>query len=166
MSSQNLSNRDAIAKLKEMAESIDFAMLCSDLTAQPFHAIPMSTKEVDDQGHIWFLSGQDSTHNANIQNDGKVELLYSDPGSMQFLNVFGKAVICKDREILNNLYGSTDDSWFDGIDDPNLTAIEVTPLQAHYWDTKGNKLVALLKMGWGGVTGDQPDLAQHGDLNV
>ncbi|WP_391575340.1 pyridoxamine 5'-phosphate oxidase family protein [Aureliella helgolandensis] len=46
-----------MAKLKELAESIDFAMLCTDLEATPFHAIPMSTRRVDDQGHIWFLSG-------------------------------------------------------------------------------------------------------------
>ncbi|TWT73287.1 pyridoxamine 5'-phosphate oxidase family protein [Allorhodopirellula solitaria] len=166
MSNTDLSNQDAVAKLKELAESIDFAMLCTDMAAKPFHAIPMSTKKVDADGRIWFLSGRDSTHNDNIRRDNQVEVLYSDPSSMRFLNVYGKAEIRRDREILKELYGSADDSWFDGLDDPNLSAIEIAPLQAHYWDVKGNRLVALLKMGWGGVTGSEPDLAQHGDLKM
>lgn len=166
MSNKNLSNRDAIQKLKELAESIDFAMLCTDLAARPFHAIPMSTKRVDDHGRVWFLSGQDSTHNQNIVRDSQIELLYSDPGSMQFLSLFGNAAIRRERSILEDLYASTDDSWFDGVDDPNLTAIEITPVAAYYWDVKGNKLVALLKMGWGGMTGKQPDLGEEGDLSI
>lgn len=166
MSNKNLSNRDAIKKLKELAESIDFAMLCTDLSSRPFHAVPMSTKRVDERGHIWFLSGQNSTHNQNIVRESQIELLYSDPGSMQFLSLFGTAAISRDRSILEDLYGSTDDSWFEGVDDPNLTAIEITPIAAYYWDVKGNKLVALLKMGWGGMTGQHPDVSVEGELSV
>ncbi len=166
MSTKNLDNQEAITKLKELAESIDFAMLCTDLGATPFHAIPMSTKKVDDQGHIWFLSGQDSSHNQNIQREAKVEVLYANSGTMQFLSVFGEAAIRKEPAILKELYQSTDNSWFSGVDDPNLTAIEVAPLEAHYWDVKGNKLTALLKLGWGGLTGERPDYARQGDLKV
>lgn len=166
MTTENLNAQDAVAKIKEMAESIDFTMLCTDLASSPFHAIPMSTKKVDDSGSVWFLSGKDSTHNDNILKQSKVELLYSSPSSMQFLSIFGEASIHTDQAILQSLYGSTDDAWFDGVNDPNLTAIKIKPIDAHYWDTKGNKLVVLMKMGAAAVTGEKADVGKQGDLNV
>jgi len=78
----------------------------------------MSTKRVDEDGAIWFLSGRDSTHNDNILEDSKVELLDSHPGSMRFLIVYGKATIHEDRKVLKELYGKTDDAWFEGLEDP------------------------------------------------
>ncbi len=166
MATKHLQADAALTKIKDMAEAIDFAMLCTNLGSKPFHAIPMSTKRVDEAGSIWFLSGRDSTHNANIQRDHHVELIYSQPSSMRFLNVFGQATICTDRETLASLYGGSDDAWFDGVDDPNLTALEVKPIDAHYWDTKSNRLIALLKMGVSAVTGSNADLGEHGNLTV
>ena len=166
MTTKNLRSSDAALKIKDLAEGIDFAMLCTSLTSKPFHAIPMSTKRVDSDGAIWFLSGRDSTHNSNINKDSKVELLYSNPKSMQFLNVFGDATIQDDIKVLKELYSSTDDAWFGGLNDPNLTAIKVVPLDAHYWDAKSNRLVSLAKMGIAAITGQQPDLIEQGDLKL
>jgi general stress protein 26 len=45
MSQKNLYNQEAKDKIKELAESIDFAMMCTNLQNIPFHSIPMSTKE-------------------------------------------------------------------------------------------------------------------------
>lgn len=166
MSIQNLHDKQAKAKIKELAEAIDFTMMCTDLSSQPFHAIPMSTKRVDEDGSIWFLSGRDSTHNANITKEPAIHLLYSSPSSMQFLIVFGQATIVMDRAALKSLYGKTDDAWFKGLDDPNLSAIKVKPETAHYWDVKGSKLVALLRMGVAALTGTQADVSAEGDLVV
>ena len=156
MSTENLSNTDAINKLKDLATSIDFAMMVTNLSNKPLDAIPMSTKKVDEVGNIWFLSGADSDHNANIAKDA----------DMQFLSVFGKAFVTRDKAILEELYSTTDDSWFDGVEDPNLTAIKFTPSQAQYWDTKNNKFVSLLKMGYAAVTGDKVDVGETGSLNL
>ena len=164
MSTKNLYSEEAKTKIKEMAEDINFTMMATHLSDYPIHTIPMSTKKVDDEGAIWFLSGKDSTHNGNIETDSRVQLLYSDPGSMQFLTIYGKASITRDREILKGLYGQSDDMWFDGVEDPNLTAIRVDPSQANYWDSKHNKLVTIFKMGIGAVTGDNPDIGQTGKI--
>jgi general stress protein 26 len=166
MSKNNLYDSAAIEKLKELAEGIDFAMLATNLKSHPLHAIPMSTKKVDEQGLIWFLSGQDSTHNQNIARDPKVQLFYAQPNSMQFLNVFGEATITKDKSVLKQLYGKSDDAWFKGIDDPNLTAISVRPIEAFYWDPKNNRLVTLAKMAISALTGSEPDMMDQGKLKV
>lgn len=164
MNNDNLYSSEAKMKIKEMAEAIDFTMLATDLKTLPLHMIPMSTKKVDDQGNIWFLSNKNSTHNQNILNNSNVHLIYIDKGSMQFLNVYGSATISTDRNVIEELYGKADDTWFDGKDDPNITAISIRPTESYYWDPKNNKLVTLVKMGVGAITGNKPDLMDVGIL--
>ncbi len=166
MSIKNLYNTQAKEKIEELAVSIDFCMMATDLGKAPFHIIPMSTKKVDDEGAIWFLSGKNSSHNKNIKADSRAYVLYSDPGSFEFLSVYGTAMITDDQKILDSLYGKSDDAWFEGKNDPNLSAIKILPEEAHYWDTKDGKLVSLLKMGVGAITGNEPDLGEEGSLNI
>lgn len=164
MSTENLYNDEAKKKIKEMAEDIDFTMMATNLKKTPLHMVPMSTKKVDEQGNIWFLSNKNSTHNKNIMEDAHLHLIYSDISDMQFLNVFGTATITTDRQVVDELYGKADDTWFEGKDDPNITAISVKPTEAFYWDPKNNKLVTLVKMGLGAITGDEPDTMDFGKL--
>mgnify|MGYP000518502371 CR=1 FL=1 len=164
MSTENLYNEEAKAKIKEMVEDIDFAMMATHLSKHPIHTIPMSTKKVDDEGAIWFLSGKDSTHNSNIETDSRVQLLYSKPGSMQFLTLYGRAYITTEHSILKELYSQSDDMWFDGLEDPNLTAICVNPAEANYWDSKHNRLATIFKMGIATVTGENPEIGQSGKI--
>lgn len=164
MSTENLYNEEARMKIKEMAEAIDFTMMATNLEQTPLHMIPMSTKKVDAQGNIWFLSNKNSTHNQNLMNDANLHLIYADKSDMQFLNIYGMATITTDRKMIDELYGKTDNTWFDGKDDPNITAISVRPTEAYYWDPKNNKLVTLVKMGLGTITGNQPDTMDFGKL--
>lgn len=166
MSTKNLYSEEAKQKIKELALGIDFAIMVTKLSSKPLHMVPMSTKKVDDMGDIWFLSGKDSNHNMNLKNDNDMHLLYADKSAMKFLNVYGKGFISTDIEILKELYQSSDDAWFEGVNDPNLTAIRVQPLHAFYWDPKDNKLITLLKMGVGAVTGNEPDVMNEGELRV
>ncbi len=163
----DLTEADALTKLKDLAEGIGFAMLATALKTAPIHMIPMSTKKVDEHGRIWFLSGRDSTHNKHIEQDSEVHLIYANPGSMQFLNVFGTAEILTDKEILKELYGKADDAWFKGVDDPDLTALCITPKNAYHWDPKNNRLVTLARMGFAALTGQTPKrLMDQGQLKV
>lgn len=166
MSTKNLYSTEAKEKIKKLAESIDFAMLATDLKSQPFHTVPMSTKEVDEAGNIWFLSNKNSTHNQNIERENKAQLIYADNGNFEFLSVYGRASISTDRNRIKELYGSGDDAWFDGVDDPNITAIKIEPDNVHYWDTKNGKVISLLKMVGGAITGKEPDLGEDGKLKI
>ncbi len=166
MSTKNLKSREALDKMKKLVNDIDFAMLLTDLNTQPISAVPMSTKKVDEQGNIWFLSGLNSDHNANIVKSTEVQLLYSDISDMEFISIYGRATIIADPDILNDLYEKSDDAWFTGKDDPNLTAIKVTPEEAYYWDTKQNKYISLFKMGIATLTGEKADVGEKGKLNL
>ncbi|MDC6351952.1 pyridoxamine 5'-phosphate oxidase family protein [Zeaxanthinibacter sp. PT1] len=166
MSQENLYNEEARKKLKDMVDDIDFAMMETGLGQRPTHIIPMSTKKVDEDGKIWFLSNDNSEHNKNIHNDGYLQLIYSNPNEMEFLTIYGTAEISKDQNVLNELYSKADDTWFDGVEDPKLSAIRVTPKSAHYWDSQAGKFITLFKIGMGAISGNKQDVGREGDLHL
>lgn len=165
MSTENLTSKEALEKMTGLVNDIKFAMLLTALDTQPISSVPMTTKKVDAQGDIWFLSGLNSDHNANIVKSPKVQLLYSDPGDMEFISIYGEATIVTNKDVLEELYTKKDDAWFTGVDDPNLTALKIVPQEAYFWDTKDNKYVSLFKMGISAITGDKADIGEKGKLN-
>lgn len=166
MSTKDLTSREALNKMTKLVDDIKIAMLLTDLESQPISAVPMTTKKVDRQGNIWFLSGLNSDHNANIIKSQKVQLLYSDPSDMEFISIYGEAEVVTEKSKLEEFYEKTDDAWFDGVDDPNLTALKIIPQEAYFWDTKQNKYISLFKMGLSAITGDKADVGEKGKLDL
>lgn len=166
MSTENLNRDEALSKMKSMVKSIKTAMMLTDLGNKPLSAIPMTTKEVDKEGNIWFFSRLDSDHNGDIVKDNDVQLLYSNVSDKEFISIYGKASIETNKEVLEAFYSKIDDAWFNGADDPNLTAIKFVPKEAYFWDTKQNKYISLLKIGAAAITGDEKDVGKKGKLNL
>lgn len=164
---EHLSSDEAIKKLKQIAEDTNICQFVSNLTHLPLDARPMATQKVDEQGNIWFLSGASSHKNQHIQSDPRVQLLYANNKGYEYLSVFGKASITKDRQIIEEMWTDMAKAWFKGgKDDPDLTVIKVTPEDAYYWDTKSNKLVSLVKIMASAVSGAQSDNGVEGKLDV
>ena len=129
MSKKDLIGKNAVRKMKELVMDIDFCMLGSQLGTQPPHTIPMSTKDVDDMGNIYFLSGRDSDHNQHIKSDpGLFQLIYSDPSSFEFLTIYASAQISTDPALIDKYFESTDNAWFEGANDPNISVLIVRPI--------------------------------------
>jgi general stress protein 26 len=164
---KNLSNIEAIKKIQEIASDADICLFATNLTNLPLSARPMSTQKVDDDGNIWFLSSKSSSQNEDINQDGRVQLFYSDKKSSEYLSVYGDATILFDRKIAEELWSPIVKAWFtEGVDDPDLSIIKVTPSDAYYWDTKHNKAVSLMKIIAGAVTGKTMDDGVKGKINV
>lgn len=164
---KNLSDEKAVAKLKNLAEEIRVCMFCTDLGHVPFSTRPMSVQEVDESGNIWFLSGADSDKNFEIKQDDEVQLLFAKPSSTDYINVFGKAFIYKDKNTIENKWSPMAKAWFtEGKDDPNLTVIRVQPDYAYYWDTKSGKMVSMLKIAIGAIIGKPLDDGIEGKLSI
>ncbi|MDT0641472.1 pyridoxamine 5'-phosphate oxidase family protein [Zunongwangia sp. F363] len=166
MSTKNLNQKEAKEKLTSLVDDIKTGFLVTGLGQKPVSAVPMSTKKVDGNGNIWFLSSMASDHNADIAKDDEVQLLYSNTSDMEFISIFGKASIVTDKETLEDFYSKVDDAWFSGSDDPNLSAIKVRPQEAYYWDSKQNKYITLFKMGLAALGGDQKDIGEKGRLDI
>jgi len=147
-----------ISKLKELAESINICMFCTELTSLPITSRPMSVQEVDDQGNLWFISSSESNKNFEISEDNRVQLFFSKTADSHYLSVYGNATIYRDREKIDEVWSPIAKAWFEqGKDDPKVTVIKVTPSDAYYWDTKDGKLIALLKWATAAITGKGGD---------
>lgn len=168
MSTENLSNRSAIDKLKELVDKIDIGMLCTFVSGSDYpHAIPMSRQEVDEDGNIWFLFSSDSTAYKNLQSNNKVSLLYAHIGDYNFLSINGTAEISKDQARIDKYWNKMMEAWFEkGKDDPRIHVLKVIPDEAHYWDNKSNKLVTLMKLAASAISGQQMDIGREGELRL
>lgn len=138
MSTQNLEDKKALTRMTNLIESIKTGMLVTCLDDRPLNVVPMTTKKIDEEGNIWFLSRLDSNQNCNIVQEPEVQLIYSAPATKEFISIYGMAAVSVDPGKLKELYHESDDAWFTGLDDPNLTAIKVTPKESYYWDEKHN----------------------------
>lgn len=164
---KNLYSKEAIEKLKELAEAADICMFVTNLDNRPMSARPMSTQEVDEEGNLWFLSKASSDKNEEIKDNDEVQLFYNNKTSAEFLSVYGRAVIMRDREKTKEIWTPMAKAWFtEGIDDPELTIIKVIPEDTYYWDTKSSKFVSLVKIAAAVVTGKTKDDGVQGKINV
>ena len=60
MSVENLDQKKAQEKLKELAEKARICLFCTNLDEQPVSTRPMSLQEVDEEGNLWFISSKES----------------------------------------------------------------------------------------------------------
>ncbi|UIR57277.1 pyridoxamine 5'-phosphate oxidase family protein [Sphingobacterium sp. SRCM116780] len=168
MSQENINNkREAVKKLKELAEGIDFCFLCTDLRNPPFESSPMSVQEVDEDGHIWFLASKESEKYKNLLENNQAQLYFSDPSSMKYLSIFAVAQIVEDQNIIDKYWNKFVEGWFEkGREDPNIVLFKIIPEHAHYWDTKHHKLVSYALTLFNSLGGTQNDQGREGEIRI
>jgi general stress protein 26 len=164
----DLHGSEALAKLRELVKQAQTCFFCTAITAgKPIPTRPMSVQQVDDQGRLWFLSPNDSHQNRELARDPAVQLLFQGSAHSDFLTLYGRGVISTDKAKIKELWQPILKTWFtEGIDDPRITALCVTPTDGYYWDTKHNRAVALAKMVVGAITGKTLDDSIEGKLKV
>ncbi len=164
---ENLSFKEAIAKIKELVSAADICMFTTALTQLPLSTRPMSTQQTDSEGNLWFFSEKDSDKNEHIEVDNRVQLFYTNKSSSEFLSIYGTAEIFTDKQKIEELWTPIVKTWFQqGKDDPSITIIKVVPQDAYYWDTKHNKLVSLIKIITSVAIGKTMDDGVEGKLSV
>jgi general stress protein 26 len=159
---------EAAKKIKELVDDINICIFCSDRQKiQGGACRPMGTQGVDKEGNIWFFSSKDSNKNKEISKNNQVELYYSHPGKSSFLVVSGEAEILFDKQKIAELWNPLDKTWFTaGKEDPRISIIKVKPAHAHYWDTKGNKMINFLKMVASVATGKNRVNGEEGKMDL
>lgn len=157
-STQNLSGKEAVEKLRQLTKDTSVCMFGSGLGDIPMHLCPMQVQEVDPQGCLWFFSGADSLHNRYLESDPRAQLIFCNPDRIEYFTIFGETTISTDRGRIEQLWSKFVEAWFpDGPDDPNVTLLCVRPILAHYWDTENGKLVTFAKILTAAVTGGATD---------
>ena len=127
----------------------------------------MSVQKTDDDGHLWFLSANDNHTVKEIQLNPAVHLYFQGSKHSDFLHLFGKAAISKDKTKIKELWEPVLKTWFtEGENDPRICVIEVLPSEGYYWDNKHGNFVASVKMLLGAAIGKTLDDSIEGKVNV
>lgn len=164
---KNLYHEEAVKKMKMLVDHNSLCMFTTMLEQQPLTSRPMSVRKISDEGDFWFLSSIDSNKNIEVGVDDRVQLFFANASDSEFMSVYGKATIFTDKGIIEELWNQIAKTWFiEGIDDPTLSAIKVSPLHADYWDTKHGKMVSLLKIAISSVSGAAMDDGESGTMVV
>jgi general stress protein 26 len=165
---KDLIGSEAGKKIKELASKNNSCFFCTAITTgQPLKVRPMSVQKVDEEGNFYFLSADDSHKNEEIQGDDLVQLLFQGSAHSDFLSIYGKAIISKDKTLIKELWEPLVKTWFTGgIDDPRITAIKVETKEGYYWDTKHGNVIAFAKISLGALLGKTMDDSIEGKLKV
>ena len=164
---ENLSGKEAIAKLKELAEAARICMFTTYSTAAPMPTRPMALQAVEDDGRMYFFSATDSDKNKEIKRSPQVQLYFSNTGRSEYLNVYGDVEISDDRSKIKELWSVWAKAWFqDGPEDEKISLLIVTPKKCEYWDTKHNKMLQLFKIAASIVIGKTMDDGVEGELKL
>lgn len=157
---------EAIEKIKTLAGKAGSCFMCTKIeTGKSFSSRPMAPEKIDDQANFWFLSASGSHKNKELEKDPAVQLLFQGSSYSDFLSVYGRAEISRDRQKIEELWDETMKTWFtQGKDDPQITVIRVFPTEGYYWDTKNNVLVALAKRLYGAAVGETYDDSVEGNI--
>jgi general stress protein 26 len=162
-----LTGTDALARVKELVEDIDFTMLTTQDDGGHLVSRPMSTRQMDGNGDIWFFTAEDSKKVEEAESDRDVGLSYCDAKGMRYVSVAGRASVVHDDEKMKELYTPSLDIWFqDGLDTPGIALLKVTPVETEFWEPSKGKVAMAAGMLKALVTRDTPDddIMNHGRI--
>ena len=165
---QDLRSADALEQLKTIVKKAENCFFCTAVASGPSGGVrPMNVRKVDEQGNLWFLSARDSHKNAELARDPSVRLYFQGSAHSDFLYLNGRATVSTDKAKIRELWEPILKTWFtEGVDDPRITVIKVTPTDGYYWDTKHGNAVAGVKMLIGAAIGKTLDDSIEGRLSV
>lgn len=142
MTSPNSDHQEAIAKVRELIQDIDTAMLTT-VSAEGLVSRPMKTQDVEFDGDLWFLTKRDTDKFHELLRNRQVNVAYA---GKSFVSIRGEAELVEDKKKLKELWNPVYEKLLDTTyDDPNLVLIKVKAETAEYWDS-GNmfKMVKFL----------------------
>jgi general stress protein 26 len=165
---EDLRGQEAVKKIKEMVEHAENCFFCSTVARGDSNGDrPMNVRQVDDEGNLWFLSASDSRKNQELALDPSVRLYFQGTKHSDFMQLNGQATVTRDRVKIKELWSPMVQTWFtEGMDDPRITVIKVTPSEGYYWDTKHGNAVAGVKILIGAVLRKTLDDSVEGKLDV
>ena len=131
-------DKDPRARLLEILEEFDTAMLVTRSPEGRMHCRPMDIAETTETGELWFCSSLSSGKIAEITADPQVAVAIQ--GKTKYLSLSGRARVSTDRQRIARLWKEDWKLWFpDGPNDPTLCLVAIDPSEGEWWDNSGTR---------------------------
>lgn len=160
--SDNPTRSEQIAKLNDLIKDVRIAMMTTVEDDGSLRSRPMATQQSAFDSNLWFFTRDDSGKVDEVGNDRHVNLSYANPDKQSYVSISGTATLTHDKAKMEELWNPIYKAWFpDGLDDPQIALLSVSPTEAEYWDSSSSKMVNLFQMVKGAVTGKEPDMGEN-----
>lgn len=143
------------------------AMLTSISRETELHSRPMMTAQNDFDGRLYFFSRLASEKIDEITHNPNVLVTYSNPRDMTFISVYGEAYVSRNPAKIREHWIPALEAFFTkGVNDSDLCLIEVQVTEAEYWDSDKSQMTRIFEMVKASMTGERPDLGDHGIMKM
>jgi general stress protein 26 len=131
-------NADGVAKIRDLIEGIEFAMLTTVCPDGSLHSRPMATQKVEFDGHLWFFTRYSSHKVHELNGNYHVGVEYAAPGDRTWVALSGVANVSRSKKKMEELWTPELKAYFpDGLEDPDVALIEVDVMRGEYWEGPG-----------------------------
>lgn len=151
-------------KLKDLLNDFDSAMLVTRTNDGQLRSRPMMLADVDADGSLWFVTGDNSGKMDEIELDDHVNVALQT--KRKFVSISGQAKTIVDRRKVDEIWNEAWKVWFPGgKTDPHLQLLKVEGEMGEYWDNSGSSGVKyLIEAGKAYLKGTRPNV--EGDPKI
>lgn len=154
-----MSDRDGLAKLRQLIESIRVGLLTTVDLHGSLHTRPIETLRCEADGTLWFFTDHHSPKADELSHDFHVSVGYAEPVKGSYVAVAGQGRILRDKALAAELWTFAQRAWYPkGLDDEHLSILRVTPERAEYWEAPG-RITYLLAAAEATVSGKPATVA-------
>lgn len=139
-----MASTDPIARLNELIQGIELAILTTVRPDSSLHSCPMAARAVDAGGAFWFITSVNSEKVEAVRTIQRVNLCFAASAASRYVSVSGFCELIRDRTKAKDLWLPDYKSWFPGgLEDPDLVLLKIVVQQAEYWDPSLARMVSL-----------------------
>lgn len=125
------------------------------------HPQPMAPNGDEDGSRIWFLTRKDTDLFQELGAGKRARFTFVSSAETFHASIVGPLRENRDRRTIERYWNEVVAAWFDGIDDPMMTMLELQLDEAAIWASTGNAL----RFGWeimkANDEGSHPDVGAH-----
>lgn len=160
------SDAETQAKVWEMVDKIETAIMVTMDDEGRFRGRPMQAAKREGDT-LWFFTAAPTPKTAEVDDDGRVLLAYSDPGSQNYVSIYGTAEVVRDVAKQQALWTEPLRAWFPkGPEGAEVALLQVACSGAEYWDAPSSTLIH----AWGYVkaitTGKSPQGGENAKVSL
>jgi len=145
-----------VDRVWKLVEDIRTCMLAS-VDGSAVRSRPMSAIARQSENAIYFLTDASGHKDNEIEGDHHVCLSFQKDKDGKYLSISGAGRVLEDRALIKELWSIAAEAWWDGPEDPSIRVIEVTPVDAQYWESSHGP-AAWVQMTLAAAFGAKPDL--------
>ena len=159
-------------KLDDLYKLIDDMEVCLFTTRRGDGRLvtrPMQVQERTSGTDLWFVTDVEANKLDELATDPHVNLGFYSNRSREWVSVSGKAIISRDRDLIEAMYKPDWKAWFPeeggdrtgGPEDPRIALVLVEALSVIYFKKTRPQPVVLFEIAKAMVTGSTPHLGEE-----